>query len=194
MTEQEVFVSADRALVNVIKQIKDGQWSMQKPDWFQTGGQGDADLRTIVNYHAYDDAWVPDVLAGKTKDEVGAKHDGDLLGTDPKASFAQIADTAMAAAQALDDPDKVVHLSYGDFPAREYLLHITSFRGVRVYDIAKWIGIDTTMPADLVQGMWDMLAPHADEWRAMGVFGPKIVVGEDVNLQTKLLALCGRPA
>ena len=64
-----------------------------------------------------------------------------------------------------------MHLSYGDYPAREYLKHITSFRGLRVYDIAKFIGADTTMPDDLVQGLWDEIAPDAEQWRQMGVFG-----------------------
>src|SRR6266851_4359649 len=41
-------------------------------------------LRGIVNYHAFDDSWVPDMLGGKTMDESG--HDnfkGDLLRSDP---------------------------------------------------------------------------------------------------------------
>jgi hypothetical protein len=34
----------------------------------------------------YDDAWVPDLLAGRTMDEVGqGRFDGDPLGTDPHA-------------------------------------------------------------------------------------------------------------
>jgi len=59
---------------------------------------------------------------------------------------------------------------------REYLKHITSFRGFRVYDLAKLIGVDTTMPADLVQGMWDKLGPSTEEWRQMGLFGPAVKV------------------
>ena len=45
-------------------------------------------LREIIGYHAYDDAWVPDMLAGRTMDEVGQDaFKGDLLGDDPKGSF-----------------------------------------------------------------------------------------------------------
>jgi hypothetical protein len=47
-------------------------------------------LRRIINYHAYDDAWVPEVLAGKTIAEVGMKWDGDLLGDHPRLNFAGI--------------------------------------------------------------------------------------------------------
>ena len=98
----------------------------------------------------------------------------------------------MSAVRGLTDLDRVAHLSYGDYPAREYLKHITYFRGSRVYDIARFIGADTTMPADLVQGLWDELVPQAEDWRKMGVFGPAVEVPADAPLQDRLLALTGR--
>lgn len=61
-----------------------------------------------------------------------------------------------------------------------------------MYDLAKIIGADTTMPADLVQGLWEQIAPLAEEWRAMGVFGPTVEVPEEAPLQHGLLGLCGR--
>jgi uncharacterized protein (TIGR03086 family) len=196
MTEPYVFILADQTLAGVVQQIKDDQWAMTLPDWFQVGRvqKPDITLRDIINYHAYDDAWVPEVLASKTMAEVGAAHDGDLLGDDPKARFAAITATAAAAVQALTeaDLDRPVHLSYGDFPVREYLKHITSFRGFRAYDIAKLIGIDPTLPADLVQGLWGQLEPEIEQWRAMGVFGPAVPVPENADLQTKLIGLVGR--
>jgi hypothetical protein len=91
MTEVEVYVLANNQLNKVIQQIKDDQWNLPIPEWFQVGrAQGDMTLRTIINYHAYDDIWVSDTLAGKTIAEVGDKYDGDLLGDDPKAKFAEI--------------------------------------------------------------------------------------------------------
>ncbi len=191
MTEQEVFILADEALLRVVEQIRDDQWELVVPDKLSARRPG-ATLRQIINYHAYDEAWVPDTLAGKTIEEVGQAHDGDLLGDDPKAAFARIVATAVATVRAFTDLDKIVHLSYGDFPAREYLQHITYFRGSRVYDIARFIGADTTMPTDLVQGLWDELVPNAEGWRKMGVFGPAIEVPEDAPLQDRLLGLTGR--
>src|SRR5229473_2001373 len=130
MTEQEIFVLADRTLNGVVAKITDDQWDMRMPANFarRAGGEPPT-LRRIVNYHAYDDAWVPDMLAGKTMDAVGRdKHKGDLLRDEPKRAFAAI-DRACAAARDLDDLDRTVHTSFGDFPAREYLMQITSFRG-----------------------------------------------------------------
>jgi uncharacterized protein (TIGR03086 family) len=193
MSEQHVYILSEQALADTIDQIGDGQWSQKKPDWFQSsGGQADATLREFVNYHAFDTAWVPDVLAGRTADEVGDAYAGDLLGDDPKGSYRRYSRKAIAAVEALDDPERMVHLSYGDFPAREYLKHITTFRGFRAYDIAKWIGADTTLGDDLVQGMWDEIVPEVEMWRQIGVFGPAVPVPEDAPLQDRLLGLVGR--
>jgi uncharacterized protein (TIGR03086 family) len=191
MTEQDVFVLADEALKAVVDQIRDDQWDQQVPAEMTPRRPGST-LRTVVNYHAYDDAWVPDVLAGKTKEEVGDKYDGDLLGDHPKLNFASIVESAVLAVRAFDDPERVVHLSYGDYPAREYLKHITSFRGLRAHDLAKFIGADTTLPADLVQGLWDEIAPEAEQWRQIGVYGPAVAVPADAPLQDRLLGLTGR--
>lgn len=195
MNEAKVYIMSEQALTNVIKQIKDDQWQMKLPEWFQIGktqNRNKVTLKDIVNYHAYDAAWVPDTLAGKTIAEVGTQHDGDLLGDDPNASYVKLAEAAIKAAEAAQDLDKQVHLTYGDWPAKEYLKHITSFRGFRAYDIAKLIGASTKLPEDLVQGMWDEIEPEAEAWRQMGVFGPAITPPADADLQTKLLNLAGR--
>ncbi|HUD11331.1 MAG TPA: TIGR03086 family protein [Candidatus Saccharimonadia bacterium] len=166
---------------------------MALPDWFQVGRtQEHPTLKVIVNYHAYDDAWLPDVLKGKTAAEVGSKFDGDLLGDDPKGKFAKLVEAAIGAVQTCDDLARIVHLSYGDFPVREYLKHITSFRGFRSYDIARLIGADTTLPPDLVQGLWDKIGPKVEQWRGMGVYGPAVPVPADAPLQDRLLGMVGR--
>src|SRR5437660_5459722 len=119
MAERDVFILSERALAGVIDSIQDDQWDLRKPDWFQTGGQGDATLRQIVNYHAYDSAWVPDVLAGKTMAEVGDRYES--LKTSSSVGYRTYSERAIASAESLDDLDRIVHLSYGDFPARDYL-------------------------------------------------------------------------
>ena len=193
MREQDVFVLADRTLQAVIDQITPDQWGMEMPATFLRRDQKVVTLREIVNYHAYDDAWVPDMLAGATMDDAGkTKFDGDLLGDDPQASFGEIVDAACSAAAALDDLDLVVHCSFGDYAAREYLWQINGFRGLRAHDIAAVIGADTRLPAELVQSLWDELSPVAEEWRAIGVFGPAVDPGENADLQAKLIGLTGR--
>lgn len=194
MTEPEVFVLADRALNGVIGQIGENQWEMSMPPNFATRMSDHVPmLREIVSYHAYDDAWVPDMLAGRTMEEVGKERfSGGLLGDDPKAAFAAIVDRACAAARSLDDLDRTVHCTFGDFPAREYLWQINSFRGLRAHDIARVIGVEPDLPDELVGGLWDEISPHADEWRSFGVFPPAVPVPDDAPLLERLLGITGR--
>ncbi len=194
MAETEVFVLADQALNRVVQQIEDDQWAMEMPATFQ---RRDSDhlptLREIINYHAYDDAWVPDMLAGRTMEEAGQhKYDGDLLGDDPKRRFNEIVEIACEAAENLDDLDRTVHCSFGNFTVREYLWQINGFRGLRAHDVARVIGVDANLPDDLVQGLWDELSPHAEEWRAIGVFPPAVPVSQDAPLLDRLLGMTGR--
>ncbi len=73
LEEADVFVLADRALAEVVAQIRPEQWDMTMPANFATRSHRAApSLREVINYHAYDDAWVPDMLAGRTMEEAGA--------------------------------------------------------------------------------------------------------------------------
>jgi uncharacterized protein (TIGR03086 family) len=194
LTEPEVFVLADRAINSVVAQIRDDQWSREvPPNFMRRQSERTPTLREIVNYHAYDDAWVPDMLAGRTMDEAGRDNfKGDLLGDDPKGNFATIVEKAVAAAQALDDLERTVHCSFGDFSAREYLWQANNFRALRAHDIARAIGVEPDLPDELVEGVWDEISPHAEEWRAIGVFAPAVPVPEDSPLMDRLLGLTGR--
>ncbi len=185
---------ADRTLGEVVAAIRDDQWSMEMPP---SSARRQTDhvptLREIVNYHAYDDAWVPDMLAGRTMEEVGKdKHKGDLLGSDPRGSLAALVETACAAAREISDLERVVHTSFGDFTTREYLYQVNRFRGLRAHDIARVVGYDVQLPPALVEGIWNEVSPHAEEWRAIGVFPSAVPVPPDAPLLDRLLGLTGR--
>jgi hypothetical protein len=133
------------------------------------------------------------MLAGRTMDEADRdKFKGDLLGADPNASFAAFADKACSAALALDDLDRTMHCSFGDFTAREYFWQINMFRGLRARDIARVIRVDPRLSEDLVQGIWEEISPHAEQWRAIGVFPAAVPVPADAPLLDRLLGLTGR--
>ncbi len=194
MREPDVFVLADRALNRVVGQIREDQWEIVLPESFRTRRMDHTPtLREIINYHAYDDAWVPDMLAGQTMAQAGPeKFKGDLLGSDPRGSFAAIVEDACAAAEAFEDLHQTVHCSFGDYPARHYFWQINQFRALRAHDIAKVIGADPTLPEDLVQGIWEEVSPNAEEWRAIGIFPDAVPVAQDAPLQDRLLGLTGR--
>lgn len=52
--------------------------------------------------------------------------------------------------------------------------------------------MNAVLPDRLVEGLWEELSPHAEEWRAIGVFPPAVPVSEDAPLLDRLLGLSGR--
>ena len=191
MNIQQLFVLSEHSLTRVFEGITDDQWNLPVPKSIQ---KDEVTLKKLMNYHAYDDAWVPETLAGKTIAEVGTQYDGDLLGDTPKSNWDSIVAKAVSAVEALTivDMDKTTHLSYGDFPVKDYLWHITLFRTFRTVDIARFIQVDDSLPDDLVRGMWELLEPQATLLREIGVFGSEVEVSKDAPLYERLLGLSGR--
>ena len=129
-------------------------------------------------------------------EEVGKeKYDGDLLGENPKENFAVLVKKSIEAVHNihnLHELKRIVHYTYGDYPANEALGHAIIFRGFRAHDLAKVIGVNSNLPDDLVQSMWDIVLPQSELLRNMGVFPPKVNVSHEASLQEKLLGLSGR--
>lgn len=190
MNNQELFIKANQALTKVISQIKDDQLDTTIPE--KMGWRSQQTVRAVMNGLAYENACVPDVLAGKEKQKSNEEFDGDLLGDDPQGNYTKYSDAANTAAKNLDDPGRIVHISYGDFPAKDYLHDIIIQRGLSAYDLAKFIGIDTKLPDDLVQGLWDSIEPAAEYLRSIGVFKAEVAVPKTAPLQDRLLGLTGR--
>lgn len=189
MKQKDLFLQSDAALRSVIDRIQPAQLSLPAPaDWTRVESPI---LRDIVAAHAFDEAWVPDVLAGRTIEEVGDRYAGDLLGDDPVSSYDRLNDLATKAVRASDDPDGVAHLSYGDFTVREFFEHTSIYRAFQAWSIAKFLKWEYSLPEELVEGLWEHIAPQVDTWRAMGVFGPAIETPAGADRETELLAKTG---
>jgi hypothetical protein len=189
MTIQELFIRSNEELRRVIDQITGEQWGINMPEGLTSKPET---LEQSVRGHAYDDAWVPDVLGGKTKEEVGDKYEYILDCEDVVMKYDMFNQFAIDSVRGFTDLERIVHLSYGDFAAKDYLQHIISYRAFRSYDIAKMIGADTTMADDLVQGLLEEFTPVIESYRQMGVFPPAKDVAHDASPQARLLALVGR--
>jgi hypothetical protein len=189
MTIQELFIHSNLSLLNVVRQIKDDQWDTPMP---KGSSMQPTTLRKAVQYHTYDDAWVPDVLAGRTIEETGNTYDWLQTNEAVLQEYETYNQRASAAVLSFRTLDRITHLSYGDYPARDYLQHIVSFRAFRSYDIAKLINIDTAMDGEFVQALLEEFSPVVEAYRQMGVFPPAVRIAADANPQSKLLAMVGR--
>jgi uncharacterized protein (TIGR03086 family) len=102
---------------------------------------------------------------------------------------------AAAAALAAASPDvlgRTVHLSFGDVPGEEYLGQLTADHVIHAWDLARGTGGDERLDPDLVQHVYDVMAPQIEPARAAGMFAAEVEVPADADLQSKLLALTGR--
>jgi hypothetical protein len=192
--EAELFVLADEAAVGVFRRIRDDQWNTPLPPLFDMpGADRIVPLRQAVNHHAYDDAWVPDLLAGRTMEEVGRdRFDGDLLGDDPRGNLARISAAAVAAARAVTDREATVHCSYGDVPAWDYFWQLNIARTLAAHDVAALIGLDSPLSDELARGMFEGTEPAAEMWRSFGIYRAPVPVPDTAPWRDRYLALTGR--
>ena len=199
MKQRELFLQADAALRSVIDRLTPEQLDLPAPaEWTRVPNPR---LRDIVADHARDEAWVPAVLAGRTIEEVGKDFPTNLLGDeapsdDPLGDYLitkydRLNDIATVAVREDLDSERIVHLSYGDYPLREYLLHVSCYRAFQSWTIARLVGLDFEMPADLVENLWEQIVPRLEDWRLIGVFGPPVRVPAGADRQTVLLGLTG---
>lgn len=189
MEIQQLFIQSNKHLARVVDQIAADQWSLMLPEKASWNPQN---LTETIAYHAFDDAWVPDVLAGRTPEEVGDQYQPILDSDDPLPLYRENNKRACSAVAGFDDLDAVAHLSYGDFPAREYLQHITSFRAVRCIDIAALIGVDAGLSDEFLQALESEYTPLMGQYREMGVFPDPIPVDDGATLEARVRAMFGR--
>jgi uncharacterized protein (TIGR03086 family) len=182
--EAAAFQRASEGFVERARQIREQQWSGPTPctEW---------NVRMLVNHVAGEYLWVPEMLAGRTIAEVGDRLAGDLLGDDPLQTLINARGAALAAIDAPDALETTAHLSFGDLPAKEYVKQMALDSVIHTWDLARGIGADETLDAELVDLSYADLQASAEAWRAAGVFGPeKRRLGD--STQAKLLALTGR--
>jgi hypothetical protein len=187
--QQQLFLASDAALREVIDQFTPATLEVAVPAEWSTN-KTTTMLGMLAN-HARDEAWVPDVIAGKTMDEVGDTWKGDLLGDTPVASYDALNDLATAAVSKPIVDGQIAHLSYGDFPVATFLEHTSFYRGFQAPLIAKVAGIPFAMSDELVDLLWSTVEPQLEGLRAIHVFGPAVVVPEGSDRETQLLGMTG---
>ena len=153
----------------------------------------DWDVHQLLNHMLYELAWVPELLSGKTIAQVGDSLDGDLIGKDLQHTWHVYAKTVQAAAEQ-SPPEKVVHLSYGNVPASQYVAEVAGDIVIHTWDLAKGIGMDFRIPEDVAKAIFQSIHAHIGDWRAKGLVGDEVTVPADASAEARLLGLFGRKA
>lgn len=170
-----------------IRQIGDHQWQAPTPD-------EDWSVRDLVNHLVGEDLWAPPLLAGSTIAEVGDRFEGDVLGAEPKAAWTAASAAAVQAVEADGAMDRIVHLSFGDFPGSQYTLQLFADHLIHAWDLARAIGADERLDGELVESCASWFDAAEDAYRNAGAIAARTLVSGDADAQTVLLARFGRRA
>lgn len=170
-----------------VRVIGDGQWQAATPD-------EDWSVRDLANHMTGEDLWAPPLLAGSTIAEVGDRFDGDVLGADPRAAWTAASAGAVRAVGQDGAMDRIVHLSFGDFPGREYTWQLLADHLIHAWDLARAIGADERLDGELVESCAGWFDAVEDAYRDAGAIAARPPVPGDADAQTVLLARFGRRA
>jgi uncharacterized protein (TIGR03086 family) len=170
-----------------VSAVPDDAWQARTPctDW---------GVRELVNHVTVEDLWIPPLFAGATIEEVGDRFDGDQLGEDPKAAWADAFHQARAAVDDDGAMARTVHLSFGDLPGSEYALQLFADHLIHYWDLASATGQAAELPRDLVAACVDWFSANEEAYRSAGAIGPRPDVPPGGGDQATLLAMFGRPS
>ncbi len=193
MDARSLFLASDAALRSVVDSLNPSDLELAAPvEWSAGHRSASLSLRDIVLRHAYDEAWIPDLLAGRTVEEVGDRWKPVLTGDDPIGTYDAMHDQATAAMSAADlDQGMTLHFSYGDYPFREGILHPTSYRAFQSWQIAHLVGSAFHFSPELIAGLNGLLLPTVPMLRGFGVFPPEQPPPADADDETRLLCAVG---
>jgi len=120
---------------------------------------------------------------------------GDPVARDPDDLAATWRTMEAAAFEALATDgvlDVVVPGPFGEAPVGRFLNIITTDTLVHAWDLARALGVDETLDADLCQRAYERARPGDELLRASGMFGPRIDVPDDARVEHRLVAFFGR--
>ncbi|MGH1492852.1 MAG: TIGR03086 family metal-binding protein [Acidimicrobiales bacterium] len=172
-----------------LRQIQPEQWALPTPceEW---------DVRGLVNHMLLGTRMSIQVLDGMDRDEVIAGLNDDMLAgdVDPIATFVDLASQMVAGFSGPDGLEGMVAHPAGDFPRSMFIGFRVTDSAAHAWDLAKAIGADDTLNADMVQFLWDDTEPKRDMLTATGMFGEGASgsVSDDAPLQARYLDLIGR--
>ena len=120
--------------------------------------------------------------------------EGPSVDTDPAGAWQTVSD---ALQTVLDEPGVAdrpfSHPQAGTHPLDQAIgMFILGDVLVHTWDLARATGLDETLDADEVHGMYTGMLPLDEMLRSSGHYGPRVDVPDDADERTKLIAFAGR--
>jgi uncharacterized protein (TIGR03086 family) len=187
MESLEALAAAREELGRRVREIGPGDWDRPTPceDWT---------VRDLVRHVLVGARMTVMLLEGATREAAIDFAMGASVPDDVVAEFEAGADAQAAAFAVPGALDRVVSHPAGDLPATVVLSFRIGDATMHAWDLARAIGADETLNADLVAFVWEGIEPALPMMAASGMFGSGAsgAVPPDAPLQRRLLDATGR--
>jgi uncharacterized protein (TIGR03086 family) len=170
-----------------LRAITPAQWSDPSPCEGWT-------VRVLVNHVVSGNRMAVLRLEGSSRDQAIAALKGDLLGDDPVQAFRRGSDEQIAAFERPGALQRTCETPVGDLSGAQLLGFRIGDLTIHAWDLARAIGGDEELDADVVREVWQAMSPMASFIGQTGFFGsgPSGQMRDDAPLQVRLLDLAGR--
>jgi uncharacterized protein (TIGR03086 family) len=184
MDAKRLFIGALMQATAVIDKVQLEDFSKPTPDheW---------DVQALTEHMLRELCWVPDLISGKTSDEVGGCFDGELIGNALQANWHAAAERARNAVVAAD-LSAIAHLSTGDSTVEDYLRQAGTDQLIHAWDVGEAVNEHVQFAAPLIAAAQEYIVPRIRTLQEAGLFAPSVTVPATADAQTKLLAVTGR--
>ena len=163
-------------------------------DWDRSTPCEDWTVRDLVRHVVGGNRMAVVLLEGASKEEAVAAVRGTTIGEDAVAAFRDSVEEQSAAFREPDAFDRTCHHPAGDIPGIRLLGFRVGDLTLHAWDLARAVGADEQLDADLVSEVWESFAPLAPFIGQTGFFGegPTGGLEDSAPLQSRLLDLVGR--
>jgi len=186
ITPQTLQAAAD-GFRGLVDGIADDQWELPTPCDGWT-------VRQLVGHVASGSRMAALLADGGTREDAIALLAVDQLGVDPVSAVTDALDRQQEVFERPDIGEQVFAHPAGDMPGSQVINFRVGDLVAHQWDLARAIGADETLDADVVDAVWTSIAPMVPMMAQSGVFGagPSGTVDDDAPLQLRLLDAMGR--
>lgn len=151
-------------------------------------------VRELVGHVAAASQMAAVLADGGTRDDAIVTLGVNHLGDDPLAALTNALERQATALDRDGVDTEVLEHPAGDMPGSQVIAFRLGDLVAHQWDLARAIGADETLDAELVAEVWDGIQPMLPMMGAVGVFGegPSGTLADDAPLQLRLLDAMGR--
>lgn len=187
MDRNEALGRAGDGFLRRLREVQPDQWDLPTvcDDWT---------VRQLAQHMLGGSQMAVTLAEGGTREEATAALDTPLDEADPVAAVEAVFAAESEAYARPEVLEATLPHPAADLPGADVLGFRVTDRAVHTWDLARATDQDDTLDPELVEVVWSGVEPMIPMLASIGIFGdgPSGDVGEDADLQTRVLDALGR--